>query len=451
MLLASFGTSSGNVSLPALQRAFDAAFQQVQWVVLAYLVALTGLVVAGGRLGDLWGRRRLLLWAIGVFVGASMLCSLAPTLWILVAARAAQGAGAAMMMTLSVALVGEQAEQAGMGRAMGLLGMLSSVGTALGPSLGGLLLASFGWRAIFLVNVVPGVFAILLLRNALRSDAVTGEMRDFDLKGAAMLGVVLALYAIAMTAARGRIEPTGLALLLAAAVGVALLVRIERRAAAPLLALALLRRPHLVGGLVMSALVSAVMMTMLVVGPYFLAGVYGLGPASTGLVLAAAPLAAALTAIPAGRLTDHLGGSATTIIGLVAAAAGCLVLSLAPARLGIIGYLAATAVLTSGYALFQTANNTMVMSEATARNRGLVSAMLTLSRNFGLITGASVMAAIFAAAVGHSRGALALPASVAGGAQATFALATGLIVAALAIAIRGQRRSAGLRPGVMPA
>jgi predicted MFS family arabinose efflux permease len=276
-------------------------------------------------------------------------------------------------------------------------------------------------------------------------------MRDFDLRGAAMLGAVLALYAIAMTSSRGRIEPTGLALLLAAAAGAAWLVRIERKAAAPLLALELLRRPQLVGGLVMSALVSAVMMTMLVVGPYFLSGVYGLGAASTGLALAAAPLATALTAVPAGRLTDHLGGSATIIFGLAAAAAGCLALSLAPARIGIIGYLAATTLLTSGYALFQTANNSLVMSEAGSRDRGLVSACLTLSRNLGLITGASIMAAIFAAAVGHSRGSMASPASVAGGAQVTFAVATGLILGTLAIAIRGMRPSAGLRPGVMAA
>ena len=153
MLLSSLGTSIANVGLPTLAQAFGASFQEVQWVVLAYLLAITTLIVSVGRLGDLIGRRRLLLAGIVLFTVASVLCGVAPTLWLLIAARAAQGLGAAVMMALTMAFVGETVPKARTGSAMGLLGTMSAVGTALGPSLGGVLIAGFGWRAIFLVNL----------------------------------------------------------------------------------------------------------------------------------------------------------------------------------------------------------------------------------------------------------------------------------------------------------
>jgi len=159
MLLSALGTSITNVALPTLVQAFNASFQEVQWVVLAYLLAITTLVVSVGRLGDIAGHRRLLLAGIVLFTVASVLAGFAPTLWLLIAARAAQGLGAAIMMALTMAFVGEMVPRGRTGSAMGLLGTMSAVGTALGPSLGGGLIAGPGWRAIFFINVPLGILA----------------------------------------------------------------------------------------------------------------------------------------------------------------------------------------------------------------------------------------------------------------------------------------------------
>src|SRR5215216_2191711 len=139
MLLSSLGTSIANVALPTLADAFNASFQNVQWIVLAYLLAITTLIVSAGRLGDMIGRRRLLLAGLALFTAASLLCGIAPTLGWLIAARAAQGLGAAVIMALTMAFVGETVPKARTGSAMGLLGTMSAIGTALGPSLGGAL------------------------------------------------------------------------------------------------------------------------------------------------------------------------------------------------------------------------------------------------------------------------------------------------------------------------
>ena len=170
MLLSSLGTSIANVGLPTFAEAFSASFQDVQWIVLAYLLAITTMIVSVGRLGDITGRRRLLLAGIFLFTVASVLCGVAPTLWLLIAARAAQGLGAAIMMALSMAFVGETVPKAKTGSAMGLLGTMSAIGTALGPSLGGVLIAGLGWRAIFLVNLPLGILTFLLAHRTLPVD-----------------------------------------------------------------------------------------------------------------------------------------------------------------------------------------------------------------------------------------------------------------------------------------
>jgi len=201
VLLSSLGTSIANVALPTLARAFTASFQDVQWIVLAYLLAITTLIVSVGRLGDVVGGRRLLLAGILLFTLASVLCGLAPTLWMLIAARAAQGLGAAAMMVLTMAFVGETVPRERTGSAMGLLGTMSAVGTALGPSLGGVLIAGLGWRAIFLVKVPLGVAALLLAHRHLPADrpAEKADRAGFDAVGTLLLAMTLATYALAMT------------------------------------------------------------------------------------------------------------------------------------------------------------------------------------------------------------------------------------------------------------
>ncbi|WP_433257749.1 MFS transporter [Streptosporangium sp. CA-135522] len=437
MLLSSLGTSIANVGLPTLTQAFTASFQEVQWVVLAYLLAITTLIVSVGRLGDITGRRRLLLAGILLFTGASVLCGVAPTLWMLIAARAAQGLGAAIMMALTMAFAGETAPRKKVGSVMGLLGTMSAIGTALGPSLGGVLISGLGWRAIFLVNVPLGILTLFLAHRHLSVDhrGPKSDRARFDNLGTVLLAVTLAAYALAMTIGHGRFGPLNIALLLVALLGVGLFVLAEAKTASPLIRLVMFSDQVLSASLAMSALVSTVMMATLVVGPFYLSRALGLDAAPVGLVMSVGPLVAALTSVPAGRIVDRLGAQRMTIAGLVAAAAGCLVLCVMPARLGVTGYIAPIVAITAGYALFQTANNTTVMADIRPDQRGVISGMLNLSRNLGLITGASVMGAVFAFASATTDITTAHPEAVAGGMRITFAVAATLIVAALAIAI----------------
>ncbi len=440
MLLSSLGTSIANVGLPTLAQAFHASFQEVQWIVLAYLLAITTLIVGVGRLGDIFGRRRVLLVGIVLFTTASVLCGFAPSLGLLIAARAAQGLGAAVLMAQSMALVGGTVPEEKTGRAMGLLGTMSAIGTALGPSLGGVLIGALGWRAIFLVNVPLGLLTLYLAHRHLPVDGreLEHERGRTDPLGTLLMALTLAAYALAMTLGHGDFGLPNVALLLAAAWGVALFAVAESRATSPLIRLPMLRDSGLSASLTMSALVSTVIMATLVVGPFHLTRALGLNAATAGLALSVGPIAAALVSAPAGRLADRFGPQRMTLAGLAGMALGSGALALLPTSLGVPGYLVPIVAMTSGYALFQTANNTAVMAGTRPDQRGVISGMLNLSRNLGLITGASVMGAVFALGSAASDITRARAEDVAAGMRISFATAEILILATLVVAVRNR-------------
>lgn len=446
MLLPSLGTSIPNVALPTLAQVFAVSVPVVQWVVIGYLLAMTVLVVSVGRLGDMWGRRRVLTIGIVLFTLASFLCAIASSFWFLVASRALHGFGAAILMALTIAMVRETVPEDRTGRAMGLLGTMSAVGTALGPSLGGVLVASAGWPAIFASMVPLGLLSLLMVHRYLpdHDEETVISPGAFDSVGTLLLSLMLVIYALAVTLVESQPDWRNIALLLVVPFLAGLFWVTERRAEYPLIQPAAIHSRTLAVGLSMNMLVSTVMMATLVVGPFYLAHGLGLTEALVGLVMSAGPVMSVLTGYPSGRLVDRFGASSIVISGIVVMAVGAILLVVVPAGFGPFGYVAALLVLTPGYQLFQAANNTTVMMDIQPEQRGVTSGMLSLSRNLGLITGASVMGAVFAYLVGGGGVTQAAPEAIISAMQTTFAIATALIIIAAAIAAVGHGRSNGL-------
>ncbi|MCC3735882.1 MFS transporter [Rouxiella badensis] len=378
MLLASFGTSIANIALPTLAEVFSVPFVQVQAVIVAYLVALTISVVIAGHLGDSRGLKPMLMAGLIVFAAASVLCGAAANLWILIGARAIQGAGAAFMMTLSMALMRQTANESRIGQAMGLLGTVSALGTAIGPSLGGLLIEVTGWRSIFWVQFPLAGIALILAFATLPGDS--GKEGNHS-------GSVWSV--------------------------------LDR---------------SLVSGLFVNLLVAAVMMTTLVVGPFYLSLGLGLKATQIGFVMAIGPVISIFSGIPSGRLVDAWGSGRVLTTGLTLLTAGTFLLAFLPNLIGITGYVLSIIVLTPGYQLFQAANNTAVLANVPKDRRGRLSGLLSLSRNIGLITGASAMGAVFSFGVGTGELTHATASAIAAGMRLTFLLATGMMVSAMAIA-----------------
>jgi len=300
------------------------------------------------------------------------------------------------MLALTVALVREAVPKEKTGSAMGLLGTMSAIGTALGPSLGGVLLAGPGWRAIFLIMVPLGLVNLFLAFRYLPVDGQQAKFdgNDFDGMGILLLSLTLAAYTLAVTIGSGDFGHFNIALLLGAVLGGGLFVLTETKVASPLIQLAVFRDAVLSASLSMNLLASTVIMSTLVVGPFYLSRALGLNDALVGLVMSIGPVTSAMSGVPAGRIVDRLGAPAIVIVGLIQMAVGAFALSLLPGLFGTAGYSAALIILTPGYQLFLAANNTQVMMDVEADRRGVISGMLNLSHNLGLTTGASVMGAV---------------------------------------------------------
>lgn len=444
-LLPMLAGSMANMALPALGQAFAVPFASLRWVLVAYLLGLTSLTLVAGRLGDRFGRRRLLLWGLVLFALASLLCALAPgSGWLgfgwLLAARILQGMGAACMLALALALMGQLVPPARRGRAMGLLGTLSACGTALGPSFGGLLIDPLGWQAPFLLLVPLGLLALVAALIGLPEDEP--GRKDEGINPGSLLALLTALfcYGVLLSVGGGHL----LWLLPIAVLAAAIFVRSERNASTPLLPLALLHEPALRGGLLGSALVASVMVLTLLIGPFYLRGVFGLSLTEVGLWISGGPLLAACTGLPAGWLVDRIGSTLVVRLGLGIMLIATLGLVASPISWGPLGYLLPILLLTTGYALFQTANNSAVVGAASEQHRGAVAGLLTLSRNLGQLTGAAGLGGLFAALVGGGNLGGAGATALRSGMQLGFALAGLLIGLGLWVAGAQTRRALAL-------
>ncbi|CAG5015915.1 Riboflavin transporter RibZ [Dyadobacter sp. CECT 9275] len=425
VLLASLGTSIVNIALPSLTSYFSASFQSVQWMVIAYLLAITVFVTIAGKLADRYGNREVLLAGMVMYTTSSFLSAFAQDIWVLIVLRGFQGLGAAVLSTVSMAMVKNSKDKVKIGAAMGLLGTMSALGTAMGPSLGGLLLVYFSWRSIFFLLTFLGVLALMLgVRFLVAEGRTDRKNQPINFAALLLLSVSVGTYALSMTISQKRFTIyTPVLLLLSVFAGWAFFA-IQRRSVNPLMDISLTNNKALMSSLFGNFLISSIMMTTLIVGPFFLSFGLGLREATVGLLMTAGPLVSILTGIPSGRIVDKTGTRLTIKISLLLLFAGTLVLAFLPAAWGWQGYISGILLLTPGYQLFQAANNTSVMSAVGDKQGGIVSGILNLSRNIGLVTGASLMGALFTVSAQNAPGAVSKTHSIFFGMQITFLTAS---------------------------
>lgn len=395
IILASLGTSTAAVTLPALSHDFQGSDIDTTFVVSAYILATTALIVPVGRAGDLFGKRTVLVLGLCFFILGALLAFHAATLPVLIVSRLIQGAGAAAMMAMPLAQVRDIVATGQVGRWMGMMGTMSAIGTASGPALGGAIVASFGWRAVYLLQIpVAGIalaLCLIYVTDNKRADTSTG----LDFAGASALAVFLAAVTFFVSDIAAGFDAVTATLLAVALVAFAGFLVIESRTAIPIIPLELLRSTHLRLSLAMNAIVSLVMMGILVVGPFFLTGGLGLTTAQMGMAMSVGPISSALSGVPAGRLTEKIGAGRAVFVGGLAVTIAAAAMAGLPYLFGIGGFIAAFILLSPSYQVFLAALNTSVMESALEKDRGVTSGVLNLSRNFGFILGASAISGVF--------------------------------------------------------
>jgi EmrB/QacA subfamily drug resistance transporter len=405
-----------NVALPAIQRNLNASTADAQWVMESYALLLASLLLVGGALGDRFGRRRMFMLGVTLFVLASIGCALSGGVDQLIAARALQGVGAALLVPGSLALISAAYPQAERGAAIGTWSAFSGITAAVGPVIGGFLIEHYSWRWAFLLNVPVG--AVLLLMCAMKVPESTGASRrqPVDVAGAAMatLGLAGVVFALIEAPVRGW---TATSILLAATVGVlalALFARVEACSKAPMLPLALFRQRNFAGANLLTLLLYAALGGALFFLPLNLIQVQGYGATAAGAALL--PFIAILFALSrwAGRLVDVFGSKLPLMIGPAIAACGFALFTL-PSIGGSYwtGFFPATCVLGLGMSITVAPLTTTVMNSVGAEFAGTASGVNNaVSRAAGLLAIAAfgiVLTAAFDARLDDGLARLALP------------------------------------------
>jgi EmrB/QacA subfamily drug resistance transporter len=408
VLMATLDSSIVNISLPAIARSFHRPLNGVlQWVVMAYLLVIVSLLLTAGRLGDMLGRKPI--WQLGLvlFTLGSALAGLAPSIGALIASRAVQGVGAALLMAISPALLTGAFPPSERGRALGMNSLTVALGVSLGPPLGGIITERLSWRWIFFINLPLGVLGIVLA--ALLLPAPTGRQPlRFDLAGAALLAVSLASLTGAMSFGHelGWGSPPIVLGLILAALGLLLLGWQEARHPAPILDPRLLRNPRF--SLAWVSLVASFLALFGVafLTPFYLQQLRGLSTERAGLLMMAYPLALALFAPVAGLLSDKLGSGVLAPLGLFVAAGALVQLGLCDEHTPLLDVGARLSLAGIGQALFQPANSSALMGAAPRDRQGLAGGLLATGRVLGQGLGVAVAGAVFAAFGGAEAGRL---------------------------------------------
>lgn len=396
VVMATLDASVVNIALPTLQRTFAAPLTTVEWVVLAYTVTITGLMLTAGRLADRRGRRRVYGLGIVVFTLGSLLCGLAPGVLALVAARVLQGVGAALVSANGSALLVSAFPLEERGKALGAFGAMVGIGLALGSPLGGLVIAHWSWRWVFLVNVPLGALTLVLLRRRVPRDPPAGGAPSPEFAAAALWCGALATLMLALSRgpADGWSGPGVMALFGASATLLAAFALVESRSAHPMLPLRILLGP-LGAAVGLTLLAQAITVGVGLQVPLYLEEVLHLDAQHAGLWVSILPLAALLFAPVAGRLADRSGARMLTTVGMAATAAGLAMLTLLglemswalPVGLSLVG---------AGQGLFSVPNASALLSLVPHEQLGIASGLQGTTRNLGLSSGAALVSAVLA-------------------------------------------------------
>ena len=408
-----------NIALPSIAGAFGTPVSgPVEWVVIGYLVVIAASLLTFGRLADIVGRERVWIAGLGVFTVGSALSGLAPSLPLLVTARAIQGIGAALIFAPALALIVDVFPVSQRGQALGMNALIVSLGVTAGPTLGGLITEALGWRWIFFVNVPLGLLGLLVACRVFRFDG-GARARRFDLRGAAAFGLGLGGLALGLSfGAEWGWTSSALLLTLALAAGsLAAAVVVERRQRDPLVDLGRLVSRQL--GLPLASFLFSVLALFAVAFllPFYLEELRGLTPLAAGLLLTPYSLAVALASPISGRLADrgHAGWLGPIGLGLVAA--GLVIL----AQIGVatplvqIGFWLAISGI--GQGLFLSPNTSAVMSGVPAGESGTASGLIAATRVVGQALSVAIAGAVFIGLGGAAAGAAMVAGTAASTAQ----------------------------------
>ncbi|MCF6437216.1 MFS transporter [Pseudoalteromonas sp. MMG022] len=349
-LLPSMAISSVNLTLPILAAQLAVSFSQVQWLTIAYMLSLTSTLIIAGKLIDIKGQKLVFVTGLLIFSGASIALGLTKSIYLLTFSRAVQGVGGAMLVVVNMVIASKVFEKRNEGMVIGLIGSMSALGTGAGPVLASFLIECCQWQSVFLINIPIAAVILLCAFHSLPANKI--ELRQ---------------------------------------------------AKQPLFHTSTLNKPALKVSLIANFLISNVVMISLIIGPFYLTLALQLSIVEVGFVMVASPVTVAVFAFLSGKLSSIANLDKLVLIGVTVISLGAVWMTQISVEDGVTGYIIGLVIIGSGYATFTSANNTQVMLNVDADNQGLLSSTLSLSKNLGLMVGATLSSSLFSCITGLSQ------------------------------------------------
>ncbi len=396
VFMATIDGSIVNIAVNTLVNELNKPLAVIEWVILAYLLTICTLLVSAGKLGDMFGKKKLFLAGMVIFTAGSALCGISPNVYWLIGFRVVQAIGASLTMALAMALVTEAFPARERGKALGIMGTLVSVGIITGPTIGGIILGSLSWHWLFYVNLPIGILGYILAVKFIPADDKRTAQR-FDFAGAAtlFLSLVSLLVGLSLGQQNGFNYFPVYFLLGGFVLFFFVFILIERRVTEPMVDLAMFSNRlfsiNLATG-ILSFIVGAGTMMLI---PLYLQNILQYSPREAGYLIAVTPLTVALVAPLAGSLSDRVGSRAITTLGLVILLGGYISAATLSADTPAIGYLLRFIPVGVGLGMFQSPNNSAVMGSISRERTGVASSLLSLSRTIGQTIGISILGAFW--------------------------------------------------------
>jgi EmrB/QacA subfamily drug resistance transporter len=394
--MSAFDGSVVNLVLPNISSYFHTTLSMVEWTVMSYLLIISSLLLAYGRLGDMYGHKRIYTTGLIIFTGGSILCGLAGSVMILIVFRALQAIGAGMLMAMGPAIVTDTVVPQDRGKALSITAVAVAVALTLGPAIGGFLTSLFGWQSIFFVNIPIGIGAFLFARQVIpQKDERTDQ--PFDWMGAGLIFTALICILLSLSLVE-ELGWTNIGLIITMIMGLGLVAGFifwEKTARYPLFDIALFK-DRLFAMSNLSALLNYMAQnTIILLIPFYLQNLQGLPPNQAGVLYLAMPLSTMLVAPVSGTLSDRMDTRYISSAGMAIMAVGMGILSNLKADSPHIFMIAGLIVVGIGIGLFQTPNNSAIMGAVPRNKSGVASGMLATMRNIGMVLGVAISGAVF--------------------------------------------------------
>lgn len=394
-----------NIALPTISKDMQVPMNQSEWIVSIYLMMVCACLLLFGKIGDSWGKIKIYRIGTLIFVIGSLLCGFNHSLAFLLFARVIQALGAAMTMATNTGIITEVFPMNERGRALGMIGAFVSLGSIAGPGLGGLILAHFSWAYIFWINVPVGIITMVISEKFLPKD-ITLSAQKIDMGGFAAIAATIMTFfgGVFLGQEHGFLTPIPLVLFALAIISFIVFLYVEKKVKLPLITFSIFKNKVFTMSLITALLIFSSNFFVNVVIPFYLQSARGLSPSYAGLLMMVFPFLMVIGSPLSGYLTDKIGPEILVLIGLGMLSVTQLMYMFMHADSPLWYYVIATAIMGLGNSLFQSPNNTMVMSSVTKENLGVAGSLNSFARNLGMVIGISMATTILYDAMSSKMG-----------------------------------------------